>query len=234
MSESGAWYSPWKAYNGTTEQRENAVAMIGYMCGVLGWHEDAVWGIIGNVANESTLNPVLWQGRVDPYDASGGGGFGLVQWTPFGKLTIWAHDNGYPIYSPYTQMYRMQYELDNNLQWQYSGHPNAASEGVPSGYTFAQYKTANGGTWDEQYCAKVFYWYYEKSEAFTAGTRPSRAAAFKSWYYDTYVAGGGHTYHYYPWTRYPDPPYYDGTGANIIWLLGKQKRLITQKGVLTR
>lgn len=233
MSDSTAWHCPWKAYNGTNEQRQNSVAMIGYMCQVLHWHENAVWGVIGNVANESTLNPVLWQGRTEPYVPQGGG-FGLVQWTPFGKFTIWAHDNGLPIYSPYSQMDRMQWECDNNAQWQYSGHPNAAAEGVPSGFTFPQYITANNGTWDEQYCAKVFYWYYEKSAAFTAGQRPARAAAFKSWYYDTYVAGGGTTQPYYPWPRYPDPPYYDGTGTNLISVLGRPKRIVTRKGVITR
>lgn len=233
MSDSTAWHCPWKAYNGTEAQRNNSVAMIGYMCGVLHWHPSAVWGVIGNVANESTLNPVLWQGRTDPY-VPHGGGFGLVQWTPFGKFTIWAHNNGLPIYSPYAQMDRMQWECDHNEQWQYSGHPNAAAEGVPRGFTFPQYITANNGTWDEQYCAKVFYWYYEKSAAFTAGQRPARAAAFKSWYYDTYVAGGGTTQPYYPWPRYPDPPYYDGTGANLIYVLGRPKRLITKRGVITR
>ena len=234
MSESNAWNMPWKAYNGMEAQRNNSVAMIGYMCGVLHWHPSAVWGVIGNVSGESTLNPCLWEGKVDPYDASKGGGFGLVQWTGFGKLTIWAHDRGLPIYSPYTQMDRMQYECDNDIQWQYSGHPNAAAEGVPRGLTFPQYITANNGQWDEQYCAKVFYWYYEKSSAFTAGSRPTLATSFKNWYTDTYVAGGGHTYTYYPWIRYPDPPYYDGTGANLIYVLGRPKRIVTKKGVITR
>ena len=35
MSESTAWHCPWKAYNGTEDQRQNSVAMIGYMCQVL-------------------------------------------------------------------------------------------------------------------------------------------------------------------------------------------------------
>ena len=59
-----------------------------------GWTLNAIAGVLGNMQQESTINPGLWQ-SLKEYNYSGG--FGLVQWTPATKYTNWAVANGYAI-----------------------------------------------------------------------------------------------------------------------------------------
>ena len=55
---------------------------------------EAICGILGNIQQESTVNPGLWQNF---QQGSTTLGFGLVQWTPSTKYTNWANANGYAI-----------------------------------------------------------------------------------------------------------------------------------------
>ena len=49
--------------------------------------------MLGNMQQESTINPGIWQNLV--VGEGGGGGYGLVQWTPYTNFTDWADSNGY-------------------------------------------------------------------------------------------------------------------------------------------
>lgn len=56
------------------------------------WTANAIYGLLGNVAVESRMNPELWQNG----EGSTTGGFGLTQWTPpYGeeKYIVWARKN---------------------------------------------------------------------------------------------------------------------------------------------
>src|SRR5690606_39763347 len=44
-------------------------------------------------------------------------GYGLVQWTPFNKYTIWARDNDLDYSHIDSQLMRIEYELQNGIQW---------------------------------------------------------------------------------------------------------------------
>ncbi|ORX49610.1 hypothetical protein BCR36DRAFT_583694 [Piromyces finnis] len=81
-----------------------------------GWTKNAICGLLGNMERESGLNP-----NINEY--SGGGGYGLVQWTPGSVLKNWANARGYDYRTTNTQCLRLQYEFDlqstNSAEKQY-------------------------------------------------------------------------------------------------------------------
>ena len=79
-----------------------------------GWTKVAVAAMLGNMQTESTINPGLWEGfRANDMSA----GFGLVQWTPASKFINWANSNGLDYLNIDSQLSRIIYELNNNIQW---------------------------------------------------------------------------------------------------------------------
>lgn len=57
------------------EMNNNAKCLYGYLNKVHGWSLQACCGVLGNATLESTINPNMTE-------YGGGGGYGLVQWTP--------------------------------------------------------------------------------------------------------------------------------------------------------
>lgn len=55
-----------------------------------GWSVQALGAFLGNLEQESGINPGIWEGL-----KVGRGGWGLVQWTPFTNFTKWASSRGY-------------------------------------------------------------------------------------------------------------------------------------------
>lgn len=102
------------------EMTINAEYIMGQLLG-RGWTRNAISGLLGNLQTESSINPGIWQSLEsydhDPYSTVAGAGYGLVQWTPFNKYTIWARDNGFDYKEMDAQLSRINYEVDNNLQW---------------------------------------------------------------------------------------------------------------------
>lgn len=95
----------------TEQQQQNAREIWGYFQGK-GWTIEAVSGMLGNMNLESYINPGQWETN---YPIYGQGGFGLVQWTPYTNYSTWAGadwENNWR-----KQLDRIQYELDNGLQW---------------------------------------------------------------------------------------------------------------------
>lgn len=80
----------------------------------LGWTKNAVCGMLGNMQTESTINPGIWQ-SLDEGNMSGG--FGLVQWTPATNYTNWADSHSLVWTAINSQLQRILYEVENNLQW---------------------------------------------------------------------------------------------------------------------
>lgn len=74
------------------ERQNNAKIVYSNLKGS-GWSTNAIAGVLGNMEHESDINPGIWQ-NLTP-GAGGGGGWGLVQWTPWTKFTDWADQNGY-------------------------------------------------------------------------------------------------------------------------------------------
>ena len=75
-----------------SQMKDNAQYIADYLISN-GWTQNAVAGILGNMEQESTMNPGLWQ---DLIYGNMSGGYGLVQWTPATEYTSWADAIGYP------------------------------------------------------------------------------------------------------------------------------------------
>ena len=84
---------PWISKDGslTTEEMNNNANIVITTLREKGYHDNTIAGILGNMQNESSVNP----GRYE----TGGSGYGLVQWTPQSVLINHAETLGL---SPYT------------------------------------------------------------------------------------------------------------------------------------
>lgn len=94
----------------------NAQYILDYLLGQ-GWTKNAICGMLGNMQTESSINPGIWQ-SLDSGNMSGG--FGLVQWTPATKYTDWADSHSYVWDEMDSNLLRILYEVEENLQWIYS------------------------------------------------------------------------------------------------------------------
>lgn len=81
-----------------------------------GWTLESIAAMCGNWESESGINPGIWENlTIDPAR-----GYGLVQWTPSTKLTAWAAQEHLDPADMATNLLRIEYELQNGLQWQSS------------------------------------------------------------------------------------------------------------------
>ncbi|BCZ45865.1 hypothetical protein psyc5s11_19320 [Clostridium gelidum] len=125
-----------------------------------GWTSNSICGMLGNMQGESGIIP-------DINETSGGGGYGLVQWTPKSVLTTWANQNGLDYRTVDTQCRRIQWELENSQQF-YS------TKAYP--LTFKQFiKSTSTPT----YLAKVFINNYERP---ANPNQPKRGVWAEQWY----------------------------------------------------
>lgn len=110
--KSGSYYGS-SSYLTEKQQKFNAKCVLKYckQLSDLGWSNNAICAILGNISAESTVNPML--------NEVGGSGYGLVQWTPKSNLQKRAKAIGrYNTYSTmFTQLSVIDYEAKNNLQW---------------------------------------------------------------------------------------------------------------------
>lgn len=252
MSSVTEWIMPFNKYmyhveNDRANRRNNAVCIYGYLSMVKHWHPNAIWGLIGNLDVECTMNPTLWEGEYEPYTGGPDGkktGFGMVQWTPFRKFTAWAHNRQLLIYNPYAQMDKIVWEVNNptiiytesmgweNFGYQWSGTGESYPSYIPRNATMAQWITANNGEWSTFLCGEMFLWYYEKPASPVEGQRGNLAESYRDWYENTYLAEGGTQKARYPYPKYDDPGW-PVRSPFEIWM-ARPTRLTTKKGVITR
>lgn len=148
--------------------RENNVLQIANYFRAKGWTDNAIAAMCGNIQTESYLNPGQYQHGFPVGTESGG--FGLVQWTPRTKFSDWAGAGWETNYD--LQPARIQYELENGLQWQYR-------PGYSEGYiSFSDFAHSTAST---DYLSGAFLYYYEgpADPAASIALRRSQAA---HWY----------------------------------------------------
>lgn len=113
----GTVYASNRAWSYTgTESEANASYMWAYFKNK-GWSNSAIAGLIGNTTHESYNNP--------GFHEVGGGGFGIVQWTPASNYTNWARPRGFPIDLDYSnpekylqgQCERIIYEVNTGIEF---------------------------------------------------------------------------------------------------------------------
>ena len=140
-----------------------------------GWTSNSICGLLGNMQGESGI-------IADLNEAGGGGGYGLVQWTPKSVLTNWASQNGLSYSTVDTQCRRIQWELANGQQfYSTSTYP----------MTFKQFTQSVASP---TYLAAVFIRNYERP---ANANQPQRGVWAESWY--NLLSGGTPAYdmHYY-------------------------------------
>lgn len=145
-------------YLDRNEMKGNAQYIANYFIGQE-WTAESIAGMLGNMERESTINPCLWESLEsydhDPYITVQAHGYGLVQWTPFNNLTVWARDNGKEYNNIKTQLDRLVYEKENGLEWYtyQDGFPHALPE------TWEQFRLSKKSP---EYLAEVFMENYER------------------------------------------------------------------------
>lgn len=152
-------------YLSRAEMEGNAEIIATYFRAI-GWTDNAIAAMLGNMQSESTINPGIYEGL---NSSSTTNGFGLVQWTPNTKYKTWADANGYG--SDYGdiigQVYRIKYELENGLQW-------IATEKYP--LSFADFSQSNK---TPEYLAQAFLYNYERPASLD---QPSRSTQARKWF----------------------------------------------------
>ncbi|WP_169790316.1 phage tail tip lysozyme, partial [Weissella viridescens] len=98
-----------QTYNYSATQKSNAIYIYKFFS-ARGWSRNAIAGMLGNMAVESYILP-------DITEIGGGGGYGLVQWTPASKLINWCRANGLDYRTMYGQCMRIQYEFTHGIQY---------------------------------------------------------------------------------------------------------------------
>lgn len=174
------WINKPNTWLSQEESLQNAQMVVNHLHGVLGWSKHAVSAICGNMRHESSINPDLHEFG---YDDSPTRGYGLVQWTPKTKLTEWASSVGQNHKLGETQLNRIQYESDNNIQYySTSSYPES----------FAEFQKS---TKSLSYLTNAFCWNYERPlQSAGEASMPARIA-FAQLVFDTcdFENGGGDT-----------------------------------------
>jgi len=160
-----SWISPFQKLLTETQSLNNAQLVVNHFAGT-DWSRESLSAMIGNMRHESTVNPNMYELG---YAWGDNRGFGLVQWTPRSKYWDWAVRQGLEPRSGESQLARIDYEVENNIQW-------IAKATVFNGLTFAEFRSNSRGLTIAE-LTEAFMWGYERPNA-TAGRNslPSRIA----------------------------------------------------------
>lgn len=165
-----SWHNGYQLWLSEQQSLENGQLVANFLLGK-GWTPEAISATLGNMRHESSVNPNMYEyGKAWNDDK----GFGLVQWTPRSKYWDWALNNGYnesELRDGNAQLDRMDYEVDNNIQW-------LTTPNYPE--TYAQYRRSKKGL---DYLTRAFTWNYERPRL-DAGesSMPDRIAFAKKCY----------------------------------------------------
>ena len=151
-------------YLSAAEMQNNALIIKAYLA-AKGWSLNAIAGLLGNMQSESTINPGLWQSLIE--GSGGGGGYGLVQWTPWTNFTNWADDNGYSWDDGNAQLKWIDEETVSFGQW-----IKTSSYDI----TFQEFKSS---TRTPEYLASAFLKNFERAGVEVEQKRRNQA---RTWY----------------------------------------------------
>lgn len=129
-----------------------------------GWTRSSICAMLGNMESESTINAGIWENLI-ANDMSKG--FGLVQWTPATNFTDWADSLGYSWYDIDKQLERINYEIDNSIQF----YPTSTYP-----MTFAEFKASTDSV---ETLAQVFLYNYERPASLD---QPWRSTQARYWF----------------------------------------------------
>ena len=154
-------------YLNMDEMTTNAQYILDYLS-ARGWTKNSICGMLGNMQTESTINPGIWE-SLNYGNTSGG--YGLVQWTPATKLINWCVSVGKTYEQMDSQLDRILYEVENNIQW------------IHSTMTFQEFTQSTDTAYN---LAMLFITAYERPYD---PNQPIRGEQAEYWY--TNLVGGG-------------------------------------------
>lgn len=141
----------------------------------LGWTLNAVAAMAGNMEKESTLSPGIW-GDLEPWGDPEYKGYGLVQWTPYTRITNWLSEHGYELTDGNAQCAKIVEEME---------HPEIEVTWIETSSYPISFKEFAFSNKDPGWLAMAFLANYERP---ADPNQPDRAERAQKWY--TYLASG--------------------------------------------
>ena len=158
------WHNEFQVWLTEEQSLSNAQLVANHFKGT-DWTKEALSALVGNMRHESSINPNMYEyGYAWEEDR----GFGLVQWTPRSKYWDWVVARGLPPREGDSQLARIDYEVDNNIQWIANGHALRYGLSDKYDFSFADFRTNKHGLTVEA-LTEAFMWNYE-GPAYSAGT----------------------------------------------------------------
>ena len=157
-----AWISEYQRWLSESESLQNAQLVANHLI-PQGWTKESVSALCGNMRHESSINPDMYEFN---YDWSQDRGYGLVQWTPRSKYWDWAVARNLPPRDGDSQLARIDYEVDQNIQW-------IPTPNYPE--TYAEFRSS---TKSMDYLVPCFTWNYERPNAESGQQSMSDRIAF--------------------------------------------------------
>lgn len=152
-------------YLNTAEMQNNARIFRGRGFAI-GWSNNAIFAMLGNIQAESGINPGIWE-NLTPYT----GGYGLTQWTPYTKYSEWWGDgwenNGD------AEMQRISFEAVNGLQWFRN-----AELGIDPPITLSEFLVSDLPV---DTLTRYWLWFYEHPTDPGQATQNARIANARAW-----------------------------------------------------
>ena len=162
------WINDYRVWLTPTQSLQNAQKVVDYLYTPnRDWSKESISALIGNMRHESSVNPNMYEYG---YDWSADRGFGLVQWTPRSKFWNWGVQRGYTesqLRSGDAQLARIDYEVNNNIQYIADGHRRRYGRESKYDFNFAAFRT-NSPRLTVNQLTEAFMWNYEGPN-YTAG-----------------------------------------------------------------
>lgn len=171
-ADSGSWISK-NVYLTQAEMENNAELFHKFFINK-GFTFNSICGMLGNIQKESTINPGIW-GNLDPNGNPEDTGYGLVQWTPYTRITRWMRSHDYALDDGDGQCSKLLEEYQHP-ELERTWHP---TDKYPE--TFEQFAAS---TATPEYLAQVFLYNYERPADFN---QPDRSELARNWW--NYLAG---------------------------------------------
>lgn len=160
------WINEYQTWLSEAQSLQNGQMVVNFLNGK-DWSKESIAALIGNMRHESSINPNMYEYG---YSWSDDRGFGLVQWTPRSKFWDWGLARGYSeeeLRSGDSQLARIDYEVDNNIQYIPNGHSARYGEATKYDFSFADFRQNTQGLTVDQ-LTEAFMWNYE-GPAYSAG-----------------------------------------------------------------
>lgn len=151
---------------------QNNAQIVYTICKMNGWEDNPIFAMLGNMQQESTINPQIYEGLKQPVKGTSEvwWGYGLVQWTKGQKLFNWCYENNLDYSNGNVQLRRIQYEVNSTrnryavgsfVQW--TGPRATDEEGrIYCPYTF--YDFTHDTTHSMSYLVEAFLRWYERPD----------------------------------------------------------------------